>query len=234
MSRTPPKKSPQQPQTVTPDRADVADLDILPIGLEEQYALLVDLATNAPDKPQRQELEHRTPVPRKCRVEFARLATRARLIRLLLSFFAGGRVPQLMRDYDISWADIQIGRLCDSAGYGRAWEYVERSRDDLLALKAQARAEAVLDGSEAGKGEAQLIRFFLERLRAGRYGDPRYLQGPTQYQGGGGVTYQITINQAASPQSSPGFGGRLCGGCVDIPADDSKTAEKIPLLCQNT
>lgn len=227
MRRTPQKKSPQQPQTVTPDRADTApDLDDLPPDMEEEYALLVNLATSAPDKPQHQELEHRTPVPRRCRVEFGRLATRARLIRLLLSFFSGGKVPQLMRDYDLSWADIQIGRLCDSAGYGRTWEYVERSRDELLALKAQARAEAVLDGAEAGKGEAQLIKFLLERLRAGRYGDPRYLQGPTQYQGGGGVTYQITIHQAAAAP-------RVCGDCVTIPAEVAKTAEKIPILCQN-
>lgn len=221
MSRTPkakkqaePRPAPEHPDELTP-------------GEEEDFALLVSLSNSTEAKATQERQQAKT------RVEFSQLATRARLVRFILAYFSGTKAPQAMEDAGISWGDVQIGRLC-SPEFRAAFEFCERSHDQLLAIKAQALAEDSLNGHDIGKGNASLVRFLLERLRASSFGDPRYLQGPTNHGGGGGVTYQITINQAASPQTSPGSCASLCGECVTIPAEAVKTAEKIPILCPNT
>ena len=221
MSRTPkakkqaePRPAPEHPDELTP-------------GEEEDFALLVSLSNSIEAKATQERQQAKT------RVEFSQLATRARLVRFILAYFSGTKAPRAMEDAGISWGDVQIGRLC-SPEFRAAFEFCERSHDQLLAIKAQARAEDALNGHDIGKGNASLVRFLLERLRASSFGDPRYLQGPTNHGGGGGVVYQITINQAASPQTSPGSCASLCGECVTIPAEAVKTAEKIPILCPNT
>ena len=221
MSRTPkakkqaePRPAPEHPDELTP-------------GEEEDFALLVSLSNSTEAKATQERQQAKT------RVEFSQLATRARLVRFILAYFSGTKAPRAMEDAGISWGDVQIGRLC-SPEFRAAFEFCERSHDQLLAIKAQARAEDALNGHDIGKGNASLVRFMLERLRASSFGDPRYLQGPTNHGGGGGVVYQITINQAASPQTSPGSCASLCGECMTIPAEAVKTAEKIPILCQNT
>ena len=219
MSRTPKHK----PKPKAPEPFD----DLTPAE-EEDFALLVSLANSPEAKAGTQERPQA-----KTRVEFSQLATRARLVRFILAYFSGTKAPRAMEDAGISWGDVQIGRLC-SPDFRAAFEFCERSHDQLLAIKAQARAEDALNGHDIGKGNASLVRFLLERLRASSFGDPRYLQGPTNHGGGGGVVYQITINQAASPQTSPGSCASLCGECVTIPAEAVKTAEKIPILCPNT
>lgn len=209
-----PRPAPEYPDELTP-------------GEEEDFALLVSLSNSTEAKATQERQQAKT------RVEFSQLATRARLVRFILAYFSGTKAPRAMEDAGISWGDVQIGRLC-SPEFRAAFEFCERSHDQLLAIKAQARAEDALNGHDIGKGNVSLVRFLLERLRASSFGDPRYLQGPTSHGGGGGVVYQITINQAASPQTSPGSCASLCGECVTIPAEAVKTAEKIPLLCPNT
>jgi len=199
-----------------PDNPD----DPLTLDEEEAYSLLCSISeSNAGGKDK--------PAP-KSRVEFARLAVRARGVRYLLRSFEGLPPSKAMKSAGISWGDLTICRL-SSPDFERVFQFCRREIGERLTDKALEAVENALDGRNISNSGGSLARFVLERLRRDDYGDPRYkyMQAAQGGGGGGGVVYHINvINTAQNPQTSPGLGPSLCGECVAIPAEAGETTQK--------
>lgn len=201
------------------------DLDApLTLDEEEAYSLLCSIAVS-------KEGEQAKPA-QNSRVEFSRLAVRARGVRYLLRSFEGLRPSQAMRSAGISWGDLTICRLASPA-FDRVYQFCRRAIGDRLTDKALDTIDRALDGRPIDKTAGALSRFILERLRRDDYGDPRYhhmMAAQAAGGSGGGIAYQINIIGTAAPVTAPAeavkigqtstpCGRSLCGECVDIPAD---------------
>lgn len=239
MSRTSHKHTAQQADTTQPDnpqptptactipRPADPGADLTP-DEEETFALLLSIA----ESNRTEADEKRKPAP-KSRVEFSRLAVRARGVRFLLDYFAGVPPSKSLRALGLSWGDLTICRL-SSPDFDRVYQFCRYQMGERLQDKALQAIENALDGYDIGSAAASSARFILERLTRGDYADPRYklLKGQQAGTGnGGGIAYQINIINTAQPldpaklgQTSPGLRASLCGDCVAIPADDVKTA----------
>lgn len=201
---------------------------------EEAFALLLSIA----ESNQSEEDAKRKPPP-KSRVEFSRLAVRARGVRFLLDYFAGVPPSKSLRALGLSWGDLTICRL-SSPDFDRVYHFCRYQMGERLQDKALQAIEEALDGRDIGSAAASSARFILERLARGDYADPRYklLKGQQAAGGsGGGIAYQINIINTAAPVTAPAeavkigqtsapCGRSLCGECVDIPAEAVKIGGK--------
>lgn len=196
---------------------------------EEAYSLLVDIAAADEEASRDRRAERRQGRdPPKSRVEFSRLAVRARAIRHALDYFSGVPPSKSLRALGLSWGDVQICRFA-SRDYERVYQLVRYRAGERLADKAIETAERALDGAKVDGPAVQLSRWVLERLGDARYKDPRYtyMRGAQAGPGGGGVAYQINIINTAAPVAGPAIqaqigqtsaprAARLCGACVDM------------------
>lgn len=194
---------------------------------EDAFALLISIA----ESNQSEEDAKRKPPP-KSRVEFSRLAVRARGVRFLLDYFAGVPPSKSLRALGLSWGDLTICRL-SSPDFDRVYHFCRYQMGERLQDKALQAIEEALDGRDIGSAAASSARFILERLARGDYADPRYrlLKGQQAAGGnGGGIAYHINIINTAAPvkigQTSAPCGRSLCGECVDIPAEAVKIGGK--------
>ena len=208
------------------------DLDApLTLDEEEAYSLLCSIAESK-DGEQAKPAQN-------SRVEFSRLAVRARGVRYLLRSFEGLPPSKAMRSAGISWGDLTICRLASPA-FDRVYQFCRRAIGDRLTDKALDTIERALDGRPIDKTAGALSRFILERLRRDDYGDPRYhhmMAAQAAGGNGGGIAYQINIINTAAPVTAPAeavkigqtsapCGRSLCGDCVDIAADAVKIGGK--------
>lgn len=230
------------PGTVCPiPRPADPDADLTP-DEEEAYALLVDIAAADEEASRDRRAERRQGrEPPKSRVEFSRLAVRARAIRHALDYFAGIPPSKSLRMLGLSWGDVQICRFA-SPDYERVYQLVRYRAGERLADKAIETAERALDGAKVDGPAVQLSRWVLERLGDARYQDPRYtyMRGAQAGPVGGGVTYQINILQQAAPVARPAIpaqigqtssprAARMCGDCVDVVTDAVDNSQKVAL-----
>lgn len=208
------------------------DLDA-PLTLDEEdaYSLLCSIAES-------KEGEQAKPA-QNSRVEFSRLAVRARGVRYLLRSFEGLSPSKAMRSAGISWGDLTICRLASPA-FDRVYQFCRRAIGDRLTDKALDTIDRALDGRPIDKTAGALSRFILERLRRDDFGDPRYhhmMAAQAAGGSGGGIAYQINIIGTAAPVTAPAeavkigqtsapCGRSLCGECVDIPAAPVKIGGK--------